>query len=70
MKLNLNDSLNEGHRIYIEIACLDLPTGVSVATNVEYIPYHICQNETVYHKIYRDGEHPSHLLLPTIQKEM
>ncbi|MDS0526699.1 CocE/NonD family hydrolase [Clostridium sp. SHJSY1] len=55
-----------GHRISIEIACLDLPTGVAGATNVECIPYHICQNKTVYHKIYRDGKHPSHLLLPII----
>jgi len=55
-----------GHRICIEISCLDLPTGVAGATNVEYIPYHICQNRTVYHKIFRDAEHPSHLLLPVI----
>lgn len=55
-----------GHRICVEISCLDLPTGVSGSTNVEYIPYHICQNQTVYHKIYRDGNYKSHLLLPII----
>ena len=40
-----------GHRICIEIACADLPTGVSGATDVEYIPYHIGSSKTVLHKI-------------------
>jgi uncharacterized protein len=35
-------------------------------TNVEYIPYHVCSSKTVSHKIYRDAERPSHLLLPVI----
>ncbi len=35
-------------------------------TNVEYQPYHISPSKTVVHKIYRDAEHPSHLLLPVI----
>ena len=45
---------------------LDVGTGVGSATNVEYIPYHICSSKTVLHKIYHDSEHPSHLLLPVI----
>jgi hypothetical protein len=36
------------------------------ATNVEYIPYHICSSKTVLHKIYHDPAHPSHLLLLVI----
>jgi putative CocE/NonD family hydrolase len=55
-----------GHRICIEIASLDLPTGVSGTTNVEYIPYHIASSRTTLHKIYHDARHPSHLLLPII----
>ena len=58
-----------GHRICVEISCLDLPTGACCVTNTEYIPYHICRNATVLHKIYRDGKHPSHILLPVIPKE-
>jgi len=55
-----------GHRICIEISSLDLPTGVSGATNVEYIPYHIGSSRLTLHKIYHDAKHPSHLLLPII----
>jgi uncharacterized protein len=55
-----------GHRICVEISSLDLPTGVSGTTNVEYIPYHIASSLTTLHKIYHDARHPSHLLLPII----
>ncbi|MFL5092068.1 MAG: CocE/NonD family hydrolase [Xanthobacteraceae bacterium] len=55
-----------GHRICLEIASLDLPTGVAGATNAEYVPYHICSARTVLHKIYHDANRPSHLLLPII----
>jgi len=55
-----------GHRICVEISCLDMPDGACCAVDTEYIPYHICRNATVCHKIYRDGAHPSHLLLPII----
>ena len=58
-----------GHRICVEITSLDLPTGVSGATNVEYIPYHIASSRTTLHKIYHDARHPSHLLLPVIPRE-
>jgi uncharacterized protein len=55
-----------GHRICIDISALDLPTGAGGATNVEYIPYHICSSRTVLHRIHHDELHPSHLLLPVI----
>jgi hypothetical protein len=35
---------------------------------VEYIPYHIGISKSVTHRVYRDAEHPSHLLLPIILK--
>ena len=43
-----------------------LGTGVGSATNVEYIPYHICSSKTVLHRIYHVPNHPSHLFLPVI----
>src|SRR6266513_878354 len=60
------NEFKRGHRICVEIASLDIATGVGGATNVEYIPYHICSSKTVLHKIYHDPEHPSHLALPVI----
>jgi putative CocE/NonD family hydrolase len=55
-----------GHRISVEITSLDLATGVGGASNVEYIPYHICSSKTVVHDIYHDAKRPSHLLLPIL----
>src|SRR6266508_2867912 len=55
-----------GHRICLDITSMDVPTGTGAMTNVEYIPYHVCSSKTVTHKIYRDAERPSHLLLPII----
>ena len=55
-----------GHRICLDITSMDVPTGTGAMTNVEYIPYHVCSSKTVTHRIYRDAERPSHLLLPII----
>ena len=55
-----------GHRICLEIASADMPTGVSGMTNVEYIPYHLASSRTTLHKIYHDVKHPSHLLVPVV----
>jgi predicted acyl esterase len=55
-----------GHRICLDITSMDVPTGTGAMTNVEYIPYHVCRSTTVTHKVYRDAERPSHLLLPLI----
>ena len=60
------NQFKRGHRICVEITSLDVATGVGGATNVEYIPYHICSSKTVLHRIYHDPRHPSHLLLPVI----
>ena len=59
-------SVKAGHRICLDITSMDVPTGTGAMTNVEYIPYHVCSSKTVTHKIYRDAERPSHLLLPII----
>lgn len=58
-----------GHRICLDVTSLDVPTGVGGATNVEYIPYHICDHRTVLHKVHHDETHPSHLLLPVIPQD-
>jgi len=55
-----------GPRICVDITSMDVPTGTGAMTNVEYIPYHVCSSKTVTHRIYRDAERPSHLLLPII----
>jgi uncharacterized protein len=56
----------KGHRICVEIASADMPTGVGGATNAEYVPNHICSSRTTVHKVYHDALRPSHLLLPVI----
>ena len=55
-----------GHRICLEITSMDAPNGTGAMTGVEYIPYHVCSSKTVTHKVYRDADRPSHLLLPVI----
>jgi uncharacterized protein len=60
------NQFKKDHRICVEITSLDVATGVGGATNVEYIPYHICSSKTVLHRIYHDPQRPSHLLLPVI----
>lgn len=55
-----------GHRICVEITSMDMPTGTAGFTNVEYIPYHVCASRTTVHKIYRNEQYPSHLLLPIV----
>ncbi|MGH2890946.1 MAG: CocE/NonD family hydrolase [Solirubrobacteraceae bacterium] len=58
-----------GHRICLEIASIDVPTGVAGATNVEYVPYHVCSSRTTLHHVFHDLSRPSHLLLPVIPSD-
>lgn len=67
--LSTANLFKQGHRICVEITSLDLPTGVAGATNVEYVPYHVCGSKTVVHKIYHNADYPSHLLLPIVPTE-
>jgi len=53
-----------GHRICLEVASMDMPTGVNGFSNVEYIPYHLCSSASTVHKIFHNYAYPSHLLLP------
>ncbi len=55
-----------GHRICLDITSMDAPNGTGAMTGVEYIPYHVCSSRTVTHKVFRDSERPSHLLLPVV----
>ena len=55
-----------GHRICLDITCLDLTEGVGGETAVEYIPNHVCSSRTVLHKVFHNAEYPSHLLLPVV----
>jgi predicted acyl esterase len=55
-----------GHRICLDITCLDLAEGVAGETTVEYIAPHVCSSRTVLHKVHHNAQHPSHLLLPVI----
>jgi uncharacterized protein len=64
--LSTGNLFRAGHRICLDITCLDLPSGLAGAHDVEYAPYHICSSKTVVHKIYHDEQHPSHLVLPII----
>lgn len=64
--LSTANMFKKGHRICIDIASLDVPTGTGGLANVEYNTYHICSSKTVVHKIYHNNQYPSHLLLPVI----
>jgi putative CocE/NonD family hydrolase len=64
--LSTANLFQKGHRICLDITSLDLPTGTAGATNVEYIPYHICSSRTTVHKVYHSEKYPSYLLLPVI----
>jgi uncharacterized protein len=55
-----------GHRICVEIASADMPTGVAGATHAEYLPNHIVSSQMTLHKAYHDAKRPSHLRLPII----
>jgi predicted acyl esterase len=67
--LSTANLFEKGHRICLEITSLDLPTGSGFGNNCEYVPYHVCSSKTVVHKIYRNEEYPSHLLLPIVPKQ-
>ena len=56
----------EYQTLIARLTSLDISTGVLGATNVEYIPYHVCSSRTVVHSIHHDATHPSHLLIPVI----
>ena len=64
--LSTSNMFKAGHRICLDITCLDLVEGVCQENTVEYIPAHVCSSKTVLHKVYHNAQYPSHLLLPVI----
>ena len=60
------NQFRKGHRICLDIASMDIPTGVAGATNAEYIPYHVNSAKTTVHSVYHCTRYPSRLLLPVI----
>lgn len=66
--LSTANLFRKGHRICLDITCLDVPAGTAGVTRVEYIPFHVCSSKTVLHKVYHNEKYPSHLLLPIIPR--
>jgi predicted acyl esterase len=63
----ISNVFKAGHRIMLEIRSLEHskePEGIQPPFFV-----HLCSSRPTVHKIYRDQEHRSHLLLPIIPKE-
>jgi hypothetical protein len=54
-----------GHRIKLEIKSMVSPADPDML--VHYHPL-VCSSRTTAHKIYRNKEYPSHLVLPVIPK--
>jgi hypothetical protein len=67
--LSTCDLFKAGHRICLDITCLDPAEGVAQETTVEYIAPHVCSSRTVLHKVYHNARYPSHLLLPVIPED-
>lgn len=59
-----------GHRLVLEITSMDYP-GVPPGRrgiHTRILPSHVCSSKSTLHKIYRDKDHQSYLLLPVIPK--
>ena len=61
----ISNVFKAGHRIKLEIESLESPRDPEM--QIHYHP-HLNSSKTTLHKIYRDREHQSHLLLPIITK--
>ena len=55
-----------GHRIKLEIESLESPRDPEM--QIHYHP-HLNSSKTTLHKIFRDREHQSHLILPIVSKK-
>ena len=53
---------NAGDRIQLEISCIDVPTDIETYD----VMWHMCTAKTVLHKVYRDADHQSVLMLPVV----
>ena len=55
-----------GHRVKLEIQSLESPRDPEM--QIHYHP-HLPSSRTTLHKIYRNKEYPSHLVLPIVGKK-
>ena len=67
----LSNVFKTGHRIKLVIFSLDHARARDYDLAPEslgrtHAPWHLCSSKTTLHKVFHDGEHPSHLLLPVI----
>ena len=51
-----------GDRIQLEISCIDIPVDIETYD----IMWHMVPATTTLHKVYRDGNYPSVLMLPVV----
>lgn len=54
-----------GHRMKLEVGSIESPRDWEM---VMHFHPHLCSSKPTLHKIYRDKEHPSHLLLSVVKK--
>ena len=60
--------IKPGHRIELELACNE-PLDGEDAKLLPPDSYHLPSGRATMHKIYRDADHPSRLVLPVIPKK-
>jgi predicted acyl esterase len=60
--------IKAGHRIELDLACNE-PLDGEDAKLLPPDSYHLPSGRATTHKIYRDADHPSHLVLPVIPKQ-
>jgi uncharacterized protein len=63
--LPLGNVFKAGHRIKLEIYSME---GAKDADMLQHYHPHVCSSKTTAHRIYRDMQHQSHLLLPVIPR--
>jgi predicted acyl esterase len=64
--LPIGNVFKAGHRIKLEIFSMEHGKDPEM---IDHYHPHVCSSKTTVHKIYRDKEHPSHLVLPIIPKK-
>jgi predicted acyl esterase len=62
----LTNVFRAGHRIKLEIESMESPRDPEML--IHYHP-HLCSSKTTLHKIYRNKEYRSHLVLPIVAKK-
>ena len=61
----MGNTFKAGHRIKVEIYSMEHGKDPEM---IDHYHTHVCSSKTVLHKIYRDKEHQSHVLLPIVPK--